>query len=38
MDTKYGAYAGKVLKVNLSEKSFEEYPFSDKERELYLGG
>lgn len=38
MATSYGAYAGKVLKVNLTEKSYEEYPFSDKERELYLGG
>ncbi len=38
MSTKYGAYAGKILKVNLSTKEIEEYAFSDKERELFLGG
>lgn len=38
MATKYGGYAGKMLKINLTDKSYEEYPFSDKERELYLGG
>lgn len=38
MATKYGAYMGKVLKVNLTDKSVTEYPFSDKDRSLYLGG
>lgn len=38
MSTKYGGYAGKVLKVDLTTLTSEEYPFSDKERELFLGG
>ena len=38
MATKYGGYTGKILKINLSDSSYEEYPFSDRERELYLGG
>ncbi|MGI6228667.1 MAG: aldehyde ferredoxin oxidoreductase family protein [Christensenellales bacterium] len=38
MSTKYGGYAGKVLKIDLSTREVSEYPFSDKERELYLGG
>ncbi len=38
MSSKYGGYTGKILKVDLGKKSFEEYPFTDKERELFLGG
>lgn len=38
MATNYGGYAGKMLKINLTDKTYEEYQFSDKERELYLGG
>lgn len=38
MATKYGSYTGRILKVDLSSKTYEDYPFSDKERELFLGG
>lgn len=38
MSTKYGGYMGKVLKVNLSTKEATEYPWSDRERKLYIGG
>lgn len=38
MSTKYGGYCGKVVKINLSTKKVEEYPFSDEERELFIGG
>lgn len=38
MATNYGGYAGKVLKIDLTTKTYSEYEFSDKERELYLGG
>ena len=38
MSTKYCGYCGKVLKVNLTDRSVSEYPFSDKDRERYLGG
>ena len=33
MSTKYCGYCGKVLKVNLTDRSVSEYPFSDKDRE-----
>ncbi|MDR3217103.1 MAG: aldehyde ferredoxin oxidoreductase family protein [Clostridiaceae bacterium] len=38
MATAFGSYTGKILKINLAEKTCEEYPFSDKEREMFLGG
>lgn len=38
MTTKYGGYMGKVLKIDLSSEKVSEYPWSDKERELYIGG
>lgn len=38
MATIYGGYTGRVLKIDLSLKKIEEYPFSDKKRELYIGG
>ncbi|MCX7884538.1 MAG: aldehyde ferredoxin oxidoreductase family protein [Caloramator sp.] len=38
MATIYGGYTGRVLKIDLSLKKIEEYPWSDKERELYIGG
>ena len=38
MATKYGGYMGKVLKINLTDKAVSEYPFSDEERELFIGG
>jgi aldehyde:ferredoxin oxidoreductase len=38
MTTSLGAYAGKVLKIDLTTKEISEYPWSDEERALYLGG
>ena len=36
--SKYAGYMGKVIKLDLSTQTVEEYPWSDKERRLYLGG
>lgn len=38
MATQYGGYMGKVLKIDLTTKEVSEYPFSDRERELFIGG
>ena len=38
MATKLGAYTGKVLKIDLTTKIFGEYPITDKDRKLFLGG
>ena len=38
MSTMLGGYTGKVLKIDLTQKVFSEYPWSDEERVLYLGG
>lgn len=38
MDTNYGAYTGKVVNIDLTTKEITGYEFSDKERELFLGG
>lgn len=38
VSSKYGGYMGKVLKINLTTQEASEYPFSDEERELYIGG
>lgn len=38
MTTQYGGYMGKVLKIDLNLQIVSEYPFSDDERELYIGG
>ena len=38
MDTEYGGYAGKVLKIDLTSKATSIYPWSESERQLYLGG
>lgn len=38
MATKYGGYMGKVLKINLTTREVSEYPFSDEERQLFIGG
>ena len=35
---KLGAYAGRILRINLSDKTFSDYPFDDRDREKYLGG
>ena len=38
MATSYGGYMGKVMLVDLTAQTVSEYPWSDRERELYLGG
>lgn len=38
MATKYGAYCGKVLKIDLTKRVCEEYPVNDEDRRLFLGG
>ena len=38
METKYCGYMGKVVAVDLTTETVEEYPWSDTQRELYLGG
>ena len=38
MATNCGGYMGKLLQVNLTTRAITEYPLSDKERELYIGG
>ena len=38
MSTKYGGYMGKVIKIDLSTRSVNEYPWTDEDREMYIGG
>ena len=38
MKSKYAGYMGKVMLVDLTTETVTEYPWSDEERELYLGG
>lgn len=38
MGSKYGGYMGKVLRIDLTTQETKEYPWSDNDRELYLGG
>lgn len=38
MGTKFKAYTGKVIKIDLSNKVVTDYEFSDQDRMLYLGG
>lgn len=38
LSTKYGGYMGKVLKIDLTTREVSDYPWSDEDRELYLGG
>lgn len=38
MATKYGAYCGKVIKIDLTSQKWEEYPVNDEDRRLFLGG
>ncbi len=38
MATSLGAYAGKVLRVDLTTREVTEYPWTDDDRRLYLGG
>ncbi len=38
MSTKYCGYMGKVAMLDLSTQTVTEYPWTDRERELYIGG
>lgn len=38
MATKFGAYSGKVIKIDLTRKVWEEYPVNDYDRKMFLGG
>ena len=38
MATKYGGYMGRVAMVDLSTGKVSDYPWSDEERKLYIGG
>ena len=38
MTSQYAGYMGKVMMVDLSTETVAEYPWSDEERVLYLGG
>jgi len=38
MSTKYGGYMGKVLKLDLTTQVIEEYPWTDEDRKLFIGG
>ena len=31
-------YMGKIISINLSDKSIEEYPWTDRDRKKYIGG
>ena len=38
MSSKYSGYMGKVMAVDLTTETTTESPWSDEQRELYLGG
>ncbi|MDO5440966.1 MAG: aldehyde ferredoxin oxidoreductase family protein [Bacillota bacterium] len=38
MPSKYSGYMGRVVSYNLSNGEVSEYPWSDKDRELFIGG
>ena len=38
MVSKYAGYMGKVMMIDLTSEAVTEYPWSDEQRELYLGG
>ena len=38
MQTKYAGYMGRVMMVDLSTETVSESPWTDEQRELYLGG
>ena len=38
MKSKYGGYMGRVIQLDLSTKQATDYPWTDKDRELYIGG
>ena len=38
MSSKYGGYMGKVMEIDLTTETVKEYPWTDEQRELYIGG
>lgn len=38
MHSNYSGYMGKVMEVDLTAETVTEYPWSDEQRELYIGG
>ncbi len=38
MASKFGGYMGQVLKIDLTTRETSEFPWTDEEREMYLGG
>lgn len=38
MSTHFGGYMGKVLRVDLTTREVRDYPWTDSDRELFLGG
>ena len=38
MASNYAGYTGKIMLVDLSSETVREYPWTDRDRELYLGG
>lgn len=38
MSTKLGGYMGRILKIDLSTGKCSEYPWTDEDRKMYLGG
>ena len=38
MSTNFGGYMGKILRVDLTTREVGEYPWTDEDRKLYLGG
>ena len=38
MATSYGGYMGKVVLLDLSTQTVSEYPWTDEQRKLYIGG
>jgi len=38
VSSKYGGYMGRVCEVDLSTQTVRDYPWTDKDRELYIGG
>ena len=38
MSSRYFGYMGKVMQIDLSTQTVSEYPWTDRERELFIGG
>ena len=38
MESKYGGYMGKIMEIDLTAETVKPYPWTDRQRELYLGG